>query len=152
MWRSASAVVALMIGVCACGSESATTSPATAISEPTPSAPDTASTTSSTGSVVAPTTLAPLPTEPAVDVAAALAGWNWERSAINRACGDVWWEQQQVNQRQCTAVVVDPQGIPVSYDPLTRRVTRERREGAEPVAFTLPEEYVDASLMAAGPA
>lgn len=152
MWRSAGAIVALMIGVGACGSESATPPPTTVGSEPAPSVPDTTSTTSSTVPLVAPT---PPPTQPtagpAVDVAAALTGWNWERSGINRACGDVWWEQQQINRRQCTAVVVDPQGIAVSYDPLTRRVTRERREGTEPVAFTLSEEYVDASLVAAGP-
>ena len=160
MWRSASAVVALMIGIAACGTESATTLPATVRSEPVSSTPDTPSTAlTTTVPVVAPTTLAqqptptlaPVPTEPAVDVATALTGWNWEGSRITRACGDVWWEQQQMNRRQCTAVVVDPQGIPVSYDPLTRRVTRERREGTEPVAFTLPEEYVDASLLAAGP-
>ncbi|MEY4231669.1 MAG: hypothetical protein RLZZ362_2518 [Actinomycetota bacterium] len=151
MWRSVSAIVA-MIGVGACGSESsATMMPATAGSEPAPSVPDTTSTTASTVPVVAPTTLATRPTEPAVDVAAALTGWNWEGSAINRVCGDVWWEQQQVDQRQCTAVVVDPQGIPVSYDPLTRRVTRERRESTELPTFTLPNEYVDASLVAAGP-
>lgn len=53
--------------------------------------------------------------------------------------------------RRCTEVAIDPQGIPVSYDPVTRRVTRERREGDEPIAFTLPDEYVDASLLAAGP-
>ncbi len=89
--------------------------------------------------------------EPPADLAAALVGWNWEFAGIGRVCGDVWWQQQQLNQRRCTQVVVDPQGIPVSYDPLDRRVTRERREGTEPVAFTLSEEYIDASLLAAGP-
>jgi len=162
MRRSASVVVALMIGVSACGSGSTTTLPATVDSEPAPSATNSSptttlstSTTSSTVPVVAPTTVASLPTEPtagpAVNVGAALTGWTWEGSRINRACGDVWSQQQQANQRQCTAVVIDPKGIPVSYDPLTRRVTRERREGAEPVAFTLLEEYADASLVAAGP-
>lgn len=96
-----------------------------------------------------------MPTEPTaeslVDVAAALTGWNSEHSGVNRDCGDVWWEQQQTNQRQCTEVVIDPQGTPVSYNPLTRRVVREHRESAGPVAFTLPDEYVDVSLLAAGP-
>ena len=169
MWRPAIAIVALMISVVACGSESSTTTPATVGSELPPSVPHTTSTSTapSTVPVVAPTPLPtepstvpvvapkPLPTEPtaepAVDVAAELTGWNWEGSGIDRVCGDVWWEQQQANRRRCTAVVVDPQGIPVSYDPLTRRVRRERREGTEPVAFTLLEEYVDASLLAAGP-
>jgi hypothetical protein len=82
---------------------------------------------------------------------AALAGWNWDNSGIDRVCGDVWWEQQQVSQLRCTQVVIDPQGVPVSYDPLTRRVTREHRTGVEPVAFVLPDDYVDPSLLAAGP-
>lgn len=91
------------------------------------------------------------PIQPAVDLADVLDGWNWEYSGIGRACGDVWWEQQQMTQERCTELAIDPQGIPVSYDPVTRVVTRERREGDQPVAFTLPAEYVDASLLAAGP-
>ena len=86
-----------------------------------------------------------------VDLAEALAGWNWESAGIDRACGDVWWEQQQMDYHRCTEVTIDPQGIPVSFDPVTRRVTRERRDGIDAVAFTLPDEFVDASLLAAGP-
>lgn len=111
-------------------------------------------TTSSAPETVAPSSTAAPPstaTSASVDLAEALAGWSWEGSGIDRACGEVWWEQQQMYERRCTAVAVDPQGIPVSYDPVTRWVTRERREGDGPIAFVLPDESVDASLLAAGP-
>lgn len=91
------------------------------------------------------------PVEPELDLAEALAGWDWEYSGIRRSCGNVWLEQQQMSETHCTHLVIDPQGIPVSYDPLTRVVTRERREGDEQVAFTLPVEYGDSGLLAAGP-
>ncbi len=74
----------------------------------------------------------------------------WESSGIARACGMVWWEQQQMEQERCTAVMVDPAGVPVSYDPTTRVITRHARDGG-PVEFRLPDEYVDPSLIAAGP-
>jgi hypothetical protein len=152
--RSATVLAALAIGVGACGSESTTTAPSdpTATAEPAPTSTSLApapTTSETTTTVVAATTPAIDP--PTRDVTAALTGWNWGYARIDRACGEVWWQQQQMNQLQCTSVAVDPQGVPVSYDPVTRLVTRERREGAEPVAFTLSEEYVDASLLAAGP-
>lgn len=86
-----------------------------------------------------------------VDLSEALAGWNWDDAGIARSCGAVWSEHQQVSQQRCTEVRIDPHGTPVSFDPVSRVVTRERREGADPVAFTLPDGYADASLLAAGP-
>lgn len=84
------------------------------------------------------------------DEIAALQKVPWESAGISRTCGEVWWAQQQTQRTRCTELVIDPSGIPVTYDPTTRLVTRHQRE-SRPVAFTLPDEYVDPSLIAAGP-
>lgn len=125
-------------------SETLTTTPLTAS---TAAATSTPSTTTATTEPARP----PATTVPVLDLGAALAGLSWEATPIARVCGEVWWEQQQASQERCSDVEIDPQGIPVSFDPVSRVVARERREGDEPVAFTLPDEYVDASLLAAGP-
>ena len=129
-------------------SETLTTTPATATSPATQPATATipSSTPESTAAAGPPDT-----TVPELDLGAALAGMSWESTPIERVCGDVWREQLQGEQRRCTELVVDPNGVPVTFDPVSRTVTRERREGGEPVAFTLPEEYVDPALLAAGP-
>ncbi len=104
------------------------------------------------GATSAPATDSTVPTpNSGPDTASALAGWAWEGAGIRRSCGDVWWQQQQMSQRRCTELAIGPDGIPVSYDPLSRRITRERREDAGTVTFVLPTQYVDASLLAAGP-
>lgn len=74
----------------------------------------------------------------------------WEPSGIARTCGLVWWQQQQMEQERCTQLTIDPVGVPISYDPTTRTVTRHLRDGG-PAEFRLPDEFVDPSLIAAGP-
>ena len=79
------------------------------------------------------------------------AGAAWEGAGIARRCGDVWDVHQEVTVERCTELAVDPYGVPVTFDPVARTVTRHtRRDGA--VAFTLPADLVDVSLLAVGPA
>lgn len=84
------------------------------------------------------------------DGVAAIAGADSESARIARSCGEVWWEQQQIVQFRCTEIAIDPTGVPVTYDPVTREVSRHVR-GDGPVSFALPDDVVDPHLIAAGP-
>lgn len=130
----------------------ATSTPSPATTVATSPAPTVTSTPpDATGS---PTTVSPGSSQGAVDpdeewtAVAERDDIAWEATAIPYECGEV--EQQQTTQTRCTQVQIDPSGVPVTFDPVTRVVTRGTRGGG-PVSFTLPDEYVDASLLAAGP-
>ncbi len=61
----------------------------------------------------------------------------WERSSIVRGCAD---------QFQCTRLVVDAPGAIVAINPATNELSRHPG-----VSITLPADYVDPWLVAAGP-
>lgn len=122
-------------------SETLTTSPPSAVAVPSIGAP--ASTQAPATSEVPDTTAASTTTVPTVDLATMLAGLAWESSGIERSCTPV--------TGACTRVMFDPAGVPVSFDPNTRTLRRHMRLGAQVDDVTLPAEFGDAWLLAAGP-
>jgi hypothetical protein len=161
----AAAVTALAAGAVVLLATRDTTTDSGIIGDTPASTPTTVVASTSTPSVtsVVPPVVDPVPAESVpttTPIAAELpATWSavaagsdvmWESSGIARTCGMVWWEQQQMEQERCTELVIDPAGVPVTYDPSTRVVTRHLRDGG-PVQFRLPDEFVDPSLIAAGP-
>ncbi|HYN33333.1 MAG TPA: hypothetical protein VES40_11970 [Ilumatobacteraceae bacterium] len=165
MLGEAAAVAALAVGAVVLLAMRDNATDSDIIGDTTASIPTTVVASTSTPPItsVAPPVVDPVPAESvstttpiAIELAAtwsAIAATSdvmWESSGIARTCGMVWWEQQQMEQERCTELVVDPAGVPVSYDPTTRVVTRHLRDGG-PVEFRVSDEYVDAHLIAAGP-
>lgn len=74
----------------------------------------------------------------------------WEGARIPMECGAPGDDPQQSDPVRCTDLVVDPAGVPITYDPVSRLVTRRTRVDAAP-SFVLPESEGDAMLLAAGP-
>lgn len=93
----------------------------------------------------------PQPDEPGTDdgqIAGLSAGAEWEFSGIWRSCS----EEGSDFPTGCTQVVHDPSGVPISYDPSSRTLTRHVREDGRFVEAVLPEAYGDdVWLIAAGP-
>lgn len=100
--------------------------------------------TTTTSTTTTTTVAASITSAPPIDVATLLNGVAWEDAGIDRSC--------RPGTGLCTRVVHDPSGIPVSYDPVARTLTRHGRDGGEFVSARLPGTFsADAYLVAAGP-
>lgn len=84
------------------------------------------------------------------DDVAGSVGVSWESAGFDRTCGPVWWVQQSMDDTRCTEIAIDPAGVPITFEPSSRLVSRHTRRG-ETVTFELPKEFVDPDLIVAGP-
>lgn len=154
--RWSGVVAAVAVAVAACGEPSsdggaATTSAATTITvTPATTAPSTTAAvttvaaTTTTPQVVPGGTVAPIVAPPNVDQL--LADTGVESAGIAHRC----LRDQAMGQPRCTQVVHDPWGVPVSWDPSTRALTRHAEDGTEAMAY-LDDSFTTASLLDAGP-
>jgi len=117
------------------------TTPVRAAPGPPVSAPSSPATAVDTTTTTTTTTAPPPPTTVGLDEA--LAGVVWEGSGIGRACHGA--------TGNCTHVVFDPGGAPVSYDPTTRTLTHHMRSDGVLPTFVVPDALGAVWLLAAGP-
>lgn len=111
--------------------------------EPPATAPPTTGPTGTVPSIVAPPTMDAL-----------LEGLYYEGAGIRNVCTADQGTSGEAGfvAGSCTSVVFDPSGVPVSYDPASRTVTRHLRDTGGPTSFVVPSSgSARVGLVAAGP-
>ena len=139
------------------GSDASSTGPASTTviaptTEPTTTAPRSTEASTTTGAPTTTTepgvapgeTVVPIESVPVID--GVLSETAFEASGIGHRCV----REPAFGQPKCTQVVHDPWGVPISWDPATRTLTRHAEDGTEARAV-LDESFTTSSVVAAGP-
>jgi hypothetical protein len=132
-----------------------TSSPAaipTTVEPPTTSAPTSTSTTTTTTTTTTPRTSAPVLQPTAEELGMLLGDVAWEGAGIESDCEGISLGNG-ANAIACTGLRIDPDGVPVTFDPWNRTLSRYVRDDGEYRVIALPAELddLDVGLLAVGP-